>query len=105
MVLVKNKQEIEQYFPKNTSKSFENPFHLKLHSELTNRNFEYEVEDKGDMRNYYLFEVDFSDLDNGEYVYFITNDDYEQIGLLRIGEVEYQNIQSNNKQQYTEYKF
>ena len=63
-------------------------FDFLLRSELTHKEYEYEVTDEGTSVNYYQFYVDFWKVDDGEYRYFLSQDD-ELVaeGLAQIGDI------------------
>lgn len=73
------------YFPKNEI-NFAETNTLVLYSELTNKQYEFKVADKSQYINYFVFDIDFSQLKDGEYVYTI---DGAAKGLVIIGEPTY----------------
>ena len=58
---------------------------LKLHSELTQKDYTFDVVNESKTSNYYKFNVNFKSVENGEYTYFINDTDS---GLIRIGNVD-----------------
>ena len=107
MVQVDNKNvENRVYFPKNSDISDKNLI-LGLHSELTQNTYEIEVEDISTKKKFYIFNVDFSDIDAGEYDYSIgLSGDVKDTGLIRIGSIEYYTpdvVSYYNEYQITQY--
>ena len=70
-------------FPKN--QNLTGNLVLKLHSEITQKTYSFNVVDEGSSKRYYKFTLDFSEVDNGEYDYSIND---LETGLIRIGMVE-----------------
>lgn len=105
MVRIDNKNYIDYtYFPINGSNF---PVtRLKLRSEVTGEEFTFSLGTAYTISNYSAFVVDFSDMQDGEYLYFLTDNDgnYENNGLLRIGKIEETSKEYNAKRidaQYT----
>ena len=84
MIQIQDKNvENQVYFPKSTN--IEGDLVLKLHSELTQKDYTFDVVNESKTSNYYKFNVNFKSVENGEYVYFINDTDS---GLIRIGNVD-----------------
>ena len=84
MIQIQDKNvENQVYFPKSTN--IEGDLVLKLHSEITQKDYTFDVVNESKTSNYYKFNVNFKSVENGEYVYFINNTDS---GLIRIGNVD-----------------
>lgn len=72
--------------PKNEERS--GSFDFLLHSEMTYKDYEYEVTDEGTSANYYQFYLEFSDVEDGEYRYFLSQDGtLAAEGLAQIGDI------------------
>ena len=83
MIQIQDKNaENQVYFPKSTN--IEGDLVLKLHSELTQKDYTFDVVNESKTSNYYKFNVNFKSVENGEYTYFINDTDS---GLIRIGNV------------------
>ncbi len=77
------------YFPRTTSGE-SSTYLLKLESELTQVTYEFSgLTDYSKSKNYYKFKFDASQVDDGEYNYYVIGEDNSiyATGLLRIGEV------------------
>ena len=84
MIQIQDKNvENQVYFPKSTN--IEGDLVLKLHSELTQKDYTFDVVNESKTSNYYKFNVSFKSVENGEYTYFINDTDS---GLIRIGNVD-----------------
>ena len=84
MIQIQDKNvENQVYFPKSTN--IEGDLVLKLHSELTQKDYTFDVVNTSKTSNYYKFNVNFKSVENGEYTYFINDTDS---GLIRIGNVD-----------------
>ena len=84
MIHIQDKNvENQVYFPKSTN--IVGDLVLKLHSELTQKDYTFDVVNESKTSNYYKFNVNFKSVENGEYTYFINNTDS---GLIRIGNVD-----------------
>ena len=84
MIQIQDKNvENQVYFPKNTN--ITGDLVLKLHSELTQKDYTFDVVNESKTSNYYKFNVNFKSVENGEYTYFINDTDS---GLIRIGNVD-----------------
>ena len=105
MVRIDDKNYIDfTYFPKNGS---DFPVtSLKLRSEVTGEEYLIDLKEITQTTNYYAVVANFSELQDGEYLYFLTDNDgnYENNGLLRIGKIEETSKEYNVKRidaQYT----
>ena len=84
MIQIQDKNIVNSvYFPKNTN--IEGDLTLILHSELTQKDYTFDVVDASNTSNYYKFNINFKSVENGEYTYFINDIDS---GLIRIGNVD-----------------
>ena len=84
MIQIQDKNaENQVYFPKSTN--VVGDLVLKLHSELTQKDYTFDVVNESKTSNYYKFNVNFKSVENGEYTYFINDTDS---GLIRIGNVD-----------------
>ena len=84
MIQIQDKNvENQVYFPKSTN--IIGDLVLKLHSELTQKDYTFDVVNESKTSNYYKFNVNFKSVENGEYTYFINDTDS---GLIRIGNVD-----------------
>ena len=84
MIQIQDKNIVNSvYFPKNTN--IEGDLTLRLHSELTQKDYTFDVVDASNTSNYYKFNINFKSVENGEYTYFINDTDS---GLIRIGNVD-----------------
>lgn len=84
MIQIQDKNvENQVYFPKSTN--ITGDLVLKLHSELTQKDYTFDVVNESKTSNYYKFNVNFKSVENGEYTYFINDTDS---GLIRIGNVD-----------------
>lgn len=93
MVEITNKTRQVVYFPKTYAGSTTS-LNLHLHSELSQKDWFFDVQDLASLKDYYKFSVDFSTVDDGEFNYYIkADDDALDSGLIRIGV-----SQSNNGQ-------
>lgn len=66
--------------PKNNYNFLES-YTLSLKSQATNKRYSFEVEDISGLTDYYTFQVDFSNVQDGEYEYSVSTDR----GLVQIG--------------------
>ena len=84
MIQIQDKNvENQVYFPKSTN--IVGDLVLRLHSELTQKDYTFDVVNESKTSNYYKFNVNFKSVENGEYTYFINDTDS---GLIRIGNVD-----------------
>lgn len=93
-------------FPKN-GRNFEDYFlTLEIRSELTGKEYFYDnLLDEGEDRNFYIVTLDLSDLEEGEYVYDITDGEWSTRGLLRIGWLDREVKSYENLETVKEYKY
>ena len=93
MVEITNKTRQVVYFPKTYAGSTTS-LNLHLHSELSQKDWFFDVQDLASLKDYYKFSVDFTAVDDGEFNYYVkADDDALDSGLIRIGV-----SQSNNGQ-------
>ena len=84
MIQIQDKNvENQVYFPKSTN--IDGDLVLRLHSELTQKDYTFDVVNMSKTSNYYKFNINFKSVENGEYTYFINDTDS---GLIRIGNVD-----------------
>ena len=76
------------YFPKNLSKNTETS-DILLFSELSNKKYEFlKRTDEKNLYDYYVFTLDLSEVEDGEYVYYVKNDgNIVSKGVLNIGDI------------------
>ena len=86
MVEINNKTEAQFVFYPKTQRST-GPYTLHIHSELSQKDWYFEdVEDKASLHDYYKFYIDYRSVDDGEFNYFILeNEEVMDTGLMRIG--------------------
>lgn len=84
MIQIQDKNvENQVYFPKSTN--IEGDLVLRLHSEVTQKDYTFDVVNESKTSNYYKFNINLKSVENGEYTYFINDTDS---GLIRIGNVD-----------------
>lgn len=71
--LMQNGGKYNGLFPKNTTKSVQNMFTLKFHSESSLMDYEVIVPDDSNNNDYYDFTFEL-EIPKGEYVYTVSND-------------------------------
>ena len=80
---------------------------LILKNGITNKNFEYSVEDLNESSIYYTFNLNIpEEMDDGEYEYTLKDDEDKIVatGLIRVGDFKQENKQYiNNKDKYIQY--
>ena len=92
MVIIKNKTvENRAFFPKNIDNGSFNHI-LHIHSELTQKDYEFDVVDEDVLTSYYVFDVNLSNVEDGEYVYYIDN---VACGLIRVGDFKDERTEYN----------
>ena len=69
---------------------------LELYSELSKITYTYVLTDRDNLPDFYVFDVDFSDLPDGEYIYQVDTEDAK--GLILIGNTESFLTQLNNNE-------
>lgn len=97
ILIVKNSDKKDFFVPKHTDS--DGIMCLTLKNNITNEEFEFNVEDEDYDENFYHLEIDLKDLENGEYTYIIG----DSKGLLRIREEKEEETKVNNRQEYTQY--
>lgn len=87
MIISDNYGISELYFPKNKSDHTRGMVHtLKLHSNITLKDYEFILEDKEGLSDYYVFVTNLTSLPNGEYEYSVSYDgEINSRGLIRLG--------------------
>ena len=101
MIEIKDKAFVPQsvYFPKSIDINLES-YDLVLTSELMQKSYTFSgLTDESKSKNYFKFSVDFSEVDDAEYNYTISN---TCTGLIRIGEIEDQLPDRYNYTPFTE---
>ena len=80
---------------------------LLLKNGITNKNFEYSVEDLNESSIYYTFNLNIpEEMDDGEYEYTLKDDEDKIVatGLIRVGDFKQENKQYiNNKDKFIQY--
>lgn len=72
--------------PRNTD--YSGNFTLRITSELTYKNYDYDVTDEGNSKRYYKFTIDTTDIEDAEYRYFLIQDDKKIAdGIIQIGDL------------------
>lgn len=95
-------------FPKNSIKiEEENNLSISLFSEATLKEYTFSnLNDADNLLDYYVIdEIDFSEIEDGEYVYEISSDKCCAKGLIRIGIIEMDKTEYDAHVQFTEYKY
>lgn len=87
MVEINNKADAQFVFYPKTQNDHQGPYTLHIHSELSQKDWYFEdVEDKASLHDYYKFLLDYKSVDDGEFNYYIIeNDEVMDTGLMRIG--------------------
>lgn len=94
MIKIREKSVIKPlFFPKNVFSCSEESI-LVLKSLTTNEEYTFELEDSGNLQDYYILSPDFSNMEDGEYEYVIN---CNARGLIRIGEVKPTQSQYNGE--------
>lgn len=92
------------YVPKNMAPSG-TTLVLSLISTVNNKVYSAIVEDMSGLTDFYLFEVDFSELPDGEYKYEIRDNlQIVSTGLVKIGDFTIDKEEYNYRQEYYEYE-
>lgn len=101
MILIENNESF--YFPKHFSCE---PATLELKSELSQKIYTFEVSDEGELDDYFIFSIDFSEIEEGEYIATVRDNDNVplSVSLLRVGAISAVNMEYNNNEEYIEYK-
>lgn len=88
MIQIKDKyQESTIKIPKNADYSGE--FVFRVYSPVSQTIDDYDVEDNGTSRNFYVFSIDFSNLPDGEFNWtLIQDEDTVATGILQVGDGE-----------------
>lgn len=104
MIRINPDYEQTLLIPKNTEGE---PFVLRIHSELTQKNVVYQVVDEGNSNRYYQIVIDADEVPEGEYNYTLSTEEGAElaVGLLQVGEVENSEtiIQYGESIQYIQY--
>lgn len=89
-------------FPKNLNNNLEK-HKMVFKSEITNKEYSIEdLTDEGNLSDYYVFTLDLSQFDDGEYKYKIDED---ACGLIILGELNPNNIEyKDNNNKYVVYE-
>lgn len=100
MILIENNESF--YFPKHFSSE---PATLELKSELSQKIHTFDVSDEGELDDYFIFSIDFSDIEEGEYVATVRDSDNIplSVSLLRVGAISTVNTEYNNSEEYIQY--
>ena len=108
MIIVSNKNiENSVYFPQNIYTDNNDIYKLILVDRGTNIQYTFEnLDDKHLVQfDFYTFFIDFSNLPEGEYEYtiFDSNEKTVSKGLIRLNELEQENITYNDNRTYIAY--
>lgn len=100
MINIKNKLLTQQvFFPKMAHLPNEE-YEVTFKSEMTKKEITLFLTDVGGLADYYVFNLNFKDFEDGEWEYKIG---IVETGLIRIGELDKDKTQYNNKQEYKQY--
>lgn len=108
MIFIKERVKNICYFPKNYQSFGENEITLILKSELTLKSYSFDhLISVGYNKDYVILEVDFTDVEEGEYIYSLQSGKYNSVGLIRIGEIKSDISEKtyNNTETIIEYKY
>ncbi len=61
---------------------------LKLRSEVTGTEYEFDYTSEAELIDYFMAAFDFSECEDGEYIYTLTDGKTEHTGLIHIGKLE-----------------
>lgn len=108
MIIISNKNiENSIYFPQNIYTDNTNLYKLVLNDRGTNKKYEFvDIEDRHLVQcDFYSFFLNFSNLPEGEYEYtiFDSNNDIVGKGLIRLNELEENNVSYNKNNEYIVY--
>ena len=108
MIIVSNKNiENSVYFPQNIYTYNNDTYKLVLNDRGTNKQYEFEnLDDKHLVQyDFYSFFLNFSNLPEGEYEYTIydSNNDIVGKGIIRLNELEQENIYYNKNNEFIAY--
>ena len=104
MIIIKNKGASTQIYP---------PKHwyagsaltFTLISALRNEEYTFDVTDESGLTDFFLFNIDTSAIEDGEYKYQVKEDtEIVSSGLLRVGEYKADKTEYNYTQEYIEYQ-
>lgn len=108
MIIISNKNiENSVYFPRNVYTPNTDVYTLILNDRGTNRKYTFgNLEDKHLVQfGFYTFSLDLNELPQGEYEYSIidSNEKVVGTGLIRLNELESNNVYYNNERTYIAY--
>lgn len=108
MIIISNKNiENSVYFPQNIYTDNTNVYKLVLNDRGTNKQYEFvDLEDRHLVQyDFYSFFLNFSNLPEGEYEYtiFDSNDNVVGKGLIRLNELEENNVYYNKNNEFIAY--
>ena len=92
----------KHWSPSNTSLT------ITFKSTVRNDEHSFEVSDESGYTDFFVFSVDTSEMEDGEYAYFVTETGEDAIlssGLMKIGEWEPYNEEYNETVEYKEYEY
>lgn len=106
MIFIRNLGENVVYFPKNGVNFDLKQITLKLKSELTLKEYSFTI-DADESESYLVYKVnlDFSDVEEGEYVYELNDGQWTSKGLLRVGQFKYEDKTYEKIETVKEYKY
>lgn len=100
-------QQTTIYPPKHWSPSTTS-LTISFKSTVRNDEYEWDVEDNSGITDYFAFDVDTTDVVDGEYAYFVRESGETATlssGLVKVGEWKPENTEYNGKIEYTEYEY
>lgn len=111
MIIIEDKNIVKTvYFPRNLYKedrvnSNIDEYKLILFNRGTNKRYEFNVNNTREATyDFYSFNIDFSELPNGEYEYLILMEERNiASGLIRLGSLVVYNNEYNNNRTYIAY--
>ena len=108
MIIISNKNmENSVYFPRNLYSGGEDGYTLVMNDRATNAKYTFgNLEDKNLVPfGFYTFFANFSALPKGEYEYTILDNGDKTVGtgLIRLNELEENNVYYNNERTYVAY--
>lgn len=97
-------QSTEIYFPKHWQPS-STALTITLKSTVRNDEKVYNVVDEDSLTDFFKFDIDTEDIDDGEYKYIVKEDDAVlSSGLVKVGVWKPENTEYNGTQEYIEYE-
>ena len=81
---------------------------ITLKSTVRNDEQTFNVEDESGMTDYFAFDIDTTDIEDGEYAYFIKETGEDTVlssGLVKVGEWKPEKEEYNNNTEYIQYNY